>query len=1596
MAKIPVRFMQGGGNGVSSKPEEKKLNVISTGYGDVDADAFKAFISDPRNLEAIYDRYKGFDGSKIRGAVSSRLLEMANSFMKGGMKFDESTINRYLSNNNSFASDGKTKKRIFTGNYSHKDQNTVNSLAARMMLDIINDNIKATSGKKAEVEKANEEARKKAEAELEVYKPEEVLWDSRINNGETILTGNREGNRKDIQAMIARDLKKLEDKDFVKGYTPESIEKAKIYYNDLAKYLADDRILSDEDYIRTFKINNPNIYRMLDWEKEEQQEQQQDPMAGLTEEQKELVQKQKAANDAAKALDIRRGISEQEEALKLERRDNDRREWKKSYMSTPDYSGQYATYTITRDPSIPEDTSDMYKNWTSYMIGKLNDKNNSSFRNTFTNEMNNYFLNGKLDFSKFAYKNDQTGEVLFTPSRIDQLQPFFNNVYSNNATGMSLMSYPNASGNVVVYDTRSGEPVIRTMSLAQAIRNNMFTAADADAKLDMMFDQTYPISNYDIEYDKNTGQFNVISPYFTQVQENAKKEAKKANGSIEQMRNGGVVKMQQGGNIDYSDLYKLGAPMPVGDVDISKYYTDEQNKHYNEFKRKKEKDKKTFEQQENYAKSRGDDDKERIQHALKTKGGDIIDSTSDGLRLASALLNLTSLAASATGFTPASTTIGVLGTSMNVLADWQDDSVSKAQAIKNAAINLGLDAVSLIPYAGMAANASKTAKAIKTASKLISSGAAAFAAAGLWQDSQIALNALQNKDVKEWNNQDVTAMLNIASTLMKGGATGVNAKSRWNTSRDMKGGTQQYAVRISSKNLSDRKNKIVLSEDELKKLNNMRFENGNPNGKPIGREEAVKAQKKFIMENFDVKESDLDFNTPIKFSNESKGRFKGVKDYFGTSGRVYERNSFSSTINPNNTGEYGLKNTGWASWLNKHPFIFGYDPTDMSGHTRKDYVRKVTDQPSVNTGSSENQVHVQVPATQVPVETKKQVQTPIITDKSDSKYPPSYIEQNNPNQHELVIDNGIFKDGGRIKRVKLKNGGYVYKLQEGGGQWANGRPRGTYYDNGANYFDIWYNTTGKALEERLARMSELKKAGKLEEWNAARQGIMKGSRDIQSSYKGMNKQTGWGFNSTDYTPVADITRQHQDKFDKDFRSANENIWAYQGIHRRGNTGDNESSANKTDGINSVYTSMRTYGYTNDNQAEFEGDERFKRIQQLANENNLVYEPWKDIAEGKENWYVFSDRPNSNPLDLKPLNPDPLKPENPTPGKFNAEIHKPGVGAPVKTDPADLREKQPGAPGNSSPLFGDLLSGAILAGTLATNKKAFYKLDTPLLSHPLFNAKTYDGYYEKDIANKEANKVRLAGRRFGAETADIDRYTANSLAGESMASELERKAGVESANKYDQTTEKAINTFNTNATMSADTFNKNISSIVGTKNANKQLRGNYLTAQWEGAWKPFLNEIKGNWLQNQRERRLLDQERFMKTDYADYLKSSWDAAYKEAGITDPNNMNQQYLFENNRNIYDKYNRLNTNYYYTNAPIYRQQNPLVMFRSGGRVTTKVTRKIDNDSFMKEFGKNDRESKKNFTKRFLNLSTGALTLHSASRKDRLDLFNYLKKLK
>lgn len=1526
MAKIPVRFMQGGGNDVSSKPEEKKMNVISTGYGDIDADAFKAFISDPRNFQGIYDRYKGFDGSKIREAVTSRLLEMANSFIKGDMKFDDSTINKYLSNNHSFASDGKTKKRIFTGNYSHKDQNTINSLAARVMLDVINDNIKATSGKKAEMEKANEEARKKAEEEkskLKIYDPEAALWDSKSDKNGMLLTGNIEGNRKDILAMINRDLKKLEDQDFIKGYTPESIEKAKIYYNDLAKYLSDDRILSDEDYIRTFKINNPNIHRMLNWKQEEQPVQ--DPNAGLTPE-------QIALNKAEADMKVQESMKSKRDYLISTTRTNDFNNWWSTYSKIPDYSGGFRPFDIPLKPI--NSGKKEYDTWYSYVLGNMGDER---FNESFRKLIDNYYRTGYGNFNDLSYKNDETGEVIYTPT-INDVFGLFDIAYKINPNigGSAVISSPDQNGEVMVYINRNGKKQIVKMNFPQAVRNGLYEGKDVEGIRTRMFNSQFPEESYYV--DENAVVHSPYFEYMKKIQDEAAAKQQQQNGEqgTESMRNGGIVRFQQGGLIDYSDFYiPGGSTAPSNNLDA--YYTPDQIKTRDEFINRRNVAKASADMRKRHAMDKAGNDKEKAKIALSDQefGKD------DWFRLGSALANIVSSITAVSGFTPLSSGISVLGTAMSTAADIADDSVSGWQAAKNAALNFGLDAFSLIPYAGLTANASKTAKAIKTASNLLAVGSTALAAAGLGEDAQLVSNALKTG---KWSNQDATALANIISTIAKGVTMGKTAKTRFHTSSDMKGGQKQYAVRVSSKNLSGNKNKIVLDEKELKKLDGMRFDNG----KPIDPELALNKQKEYITSEFDVKMEDLDFNTPIKFTNNTNGLFKGARNYFGTSGRVYERNSFSPLNNPNNTGRYGLK-TGdsWMGEFNQKPFFpfyKKYNPTDVSRYTRKDYVRK-------RDNSISN--------TRMQGEVERQLFDP-----------------------ELES----LKNGGRIKRVKLKNGGHVYKFQEGGGQWANGRPRGTYYDDGANYFDIWYNTTGKALEDRLAKMLELKKAGKIEEWNAARKGIMKSSRDIQSSYKGMNKQTGWGFNNTGYTPVADITKQHQEAFDKDFRPANEKIWAYQGIHRRGNTGDNETSDNKYEGINSVYTSMRTYGYTNDNQAQFEGDERFKRIQQLANENNLVYEPWKDIAEGKENWYVFNERPQEVKVVETPEWTDP-----------ELNDTDPQLEPVYRTTPARVDEKrQTTEPGNSSPIFGDLLSAAILAGTLGANKKAFYQLDTPLLSHPLYNAKIYDGYYEKDIANKEANKVRLAGRRFGAETADIDRYTANSLAGESMASELERKAGVESANKYDQTTEKAINTFNTNATMSADTFNRNISAITNTRNANKQLRGNYITAQWEGAWKPYLNEIKGNWLQNQRERQAMDQERFMKTDYADYLRSSWEKAYDEAKITDPNNRNQQYLFENNRNIYDKYNRLNTNYYYTNAPIYKQRYPLMMFRGGGKVTTKITKKTDGDSFMKEFGKNDREAKKDFTKRFINLSTGALSLHSASRKDRLELYKYLKNLK
>lgn len=1544
MTRIPVRFMKNGGEGGNTK-KENKSNIISTRYGDINVDDFKAFISDPRNIESIYDKYKGFEGQKIRAAVTSRLNEMAQSFISGKMKFDDDIINRYISANESFRSDGKTKKRIFTGNYSHKDQNTVNSLAARVMLDVMNDNIKTNLAKKAEAEnQAKLEEEKKAK--LPEYNPETTLWDSRMDSKDIILSGDIDGNRKDMLAMIKREQEKLNDESFSSKYTPESVARAKKQYEDWANYISDDRILSDQEYQRTFKINNPNLYRMLTYTKSTEPGTDDN---GLSEDEKKLIELEKKAKQSENERRIQGYIDNEKSIIANNQRAADRKAWEQIYLNGAAYTGPDALYNIVNDPSTGTSWTNTYNN-IRYNLS------NDEYREKFTKAVNDYYNGNQNAFAEFSING-------IIPT-INDMYRHFDDVYGNN--GVYAISYPDKDENIMVYDRSNGNRRVMKMTIPQAIRYGVFPGAQKEAMLTKKFDTLFPVEKYVVNDDFVVES----SPYLDFVKQNQKEQNEKIT---ESKRNGGIVKMQDGGTVDYSQIYRLGRNLTPSGTNYNEFYTDEENKAYSEFFERHERNKANLQFQTDYANRRSGYDKEGTEYAFKTSSLE----DEDVFRGLSAIANIASSVAAVTGFTPASTTLGVVGTGLNLIGDLSDDSLSNWQKFKNTATNLGLDLVSLIPYAGVAANASKTAKALKSASRLIGLASSYLALQGLGEDVRITMNAFENKDFKDFNNQDITALMNIFNTLAKGLATGKNVWAGHKMTKAMKGGEKQYAVRVSSKNLSGKKNKVVLSENELKELNNMRFENGNPSGKLIGNDEAVKAQKEFIMSKFDVNENDLDFNTPIKFTNESKGLFKGTRNSLGTSGRVYERNSFSPLNNPNNTGKYGLK-TGdsWMGRFNANPFLFGgYNPTDMSRHTRKDYVRRQVDTPPANnTGSTVTQ-------TTGTTQTHVSVDNPVVT--------PVVGQQPNMTQQDVPMNDIYFRKGGTIKRVKLKNGGYVYKLQDGGGQWANNRPRGTYYDDGASYFDIWNNTTGKALIDRLSKMLELKKAGKIEEWNAARKGIMGSSRDIQSSYKGMNKETGWGFNNTGYTPEADITKQHQGAFDKDFRSANENIWAYQGIHRRGNTGDNESSANKTDGINSVYTSMRTYGYTNDNQDEFENSETVKKIQELARLNGLVYEPWKDIAEGKENWYVFNDMGNTEKLNAKPL--EAPKPNLNAHLKFDAKIHKPGVGAPVKTDPASLENDNDGGKAYGDNIMNGLLSGAILAGTLNANKKAFYKLDTPLLSHPLYNAKTYDGYYEKNAAENAANKTRLAARRFGSETADIDRYIAGALAGESHASDIERQAAVESARKYDETKEKAINTFNTNATVSSDTFNKNIASIVGTRNADKQLKGNYITSQWEGAWKPFLNEIKGNMMRRQREKMYFDNERFMKTDYADFLNDSWNRAYDEAKITDPDNRNQQYLFANNRDIFDKYSRINTNYYYQNAPIYRTP---IMYRNGG--TVRVTRKIDNDSFMKEFGKNDRESKKDFSKRFVTLSQGALTLHSASRKDRLDLYKYLKNLK
>lgn len=222
----------------------------------------------------------------------------------------------------------------------------------------------------------------------------------------------------------------------------------------------------------------------------------------------------------------------------------------------------------------------------------------------------------------------------------------------------------------------------------------------------------------------------------------------------------------------------------------------------------------------------------------KIKDKDIDLSDSDWADLTELGLNVASAITGVTGFSPAAAGLGAAATTSGLYS-----ALSKGEdtwsAIGNAALGYGLDALSLIPYAGTLASTAKVGKVISKSAKALKTLGSIATAAGLMELSSTISKAI--KDPSSMTVKDWGALANGITTLAAG-RRGVGLTSN----------------RRLSANIGGKQSTITLDADEAKLLSKSA--------------DKINDAKLIISKKLNIKPDDVDLETAKKLTM-SKGKW---------------------------------------------------------------------------------------------------------------------------------------------------------------------------------------------------------------------------------------------------------------------------------------------------------------------------------------------------------------------------------------------------------------------------------------------------------------------------------------------------------------------------------------------------------------------------------------------------------------------------------------------------------------------------------------------------------------------------------------------------
>ena len=264
--------------------------------------------------------------------------------------------------------------------------------------------------------------------------------------------------------------------------------------------------------------------------------------------------------------------------------------------------------------------------------------------------------------------------------------------------------------------------------------------------------------------------------------------------------------------------------------------------------------------------------------------GDDPFTASDWLELGGLATDLVSLGVGFSGAPIASGVVGAIGSTASFASDVNRDGLDWGD-VGNYALNLGLDLVSAIPFAGGAAQSVKAAgkikKAAKTVGKFLTNPWVIRSLSGMGIGNAVKISAEKIINGEEWTIRDIRNVANGLSGIMTLKKTGLFGSS-----------VQKQDVGEINVKIKGKDTKVILEEEDLKKILSG------------SKDDVDKKLREIIVEKYPkigrtkTKTSDIDFS-PAKIEEKLGLKFWKGKQPTGE----YDFNLTTKTVEPKLTPE---------------------------------------------------------------------------------------------------------------------------------------------------------------------------------------------------------------------------------------------------------------------------------------------------------------------------------------------------------------------------------------------------------------------------------------------------------------------------------------------------------------------------------------------------------------------------------------------------------------------------------------------------------------------------------------------------------------------